>query len=607
MGYLEKNIDCIKENRPDLYDRVKEVLEKEKYNPEKFEVIDTRDGDKAIQINEAGKTIRLNSLYSPKKEAERWVKQYKFDNIDVSVLMFGLANGAFANAIMNKMKDDAILIIMEPDVSLFIFCLNNFDMTGIISSDRVELYIDRINDENFYFCLHKVINSIMIPNQIICFYPEMEKLYYDKAKEFERAIQEKYSFDMLVAYGLDDVYRKGIDNTLKNLKFVRNSNYITELIGKVPEDVPVIIVAAGPSLSKNVEELKKAEGKAFIIATDTAVKTLLKHDIHYDIIVSIDVKKRLSHLEDERCHTSPMFVGVTSRNEFLEQNTGRKIWIITSGFMSKIYSKYGLKYPNWVQGGSVATDAFNIAKHLKSKRVIFVGQDLAYMGKQSHAGRGEVKKFVGKEIYTEDIYGGQVRTREDWRTFLYWFKTMIAELHGEMDVIDATEGGAKIEGSRIMTLNEAIDEYCTGNFDFKAILDSLKPTFDDEKYAIFKNDMKHMKIELFEMKKKAEEGIKTTESVIKSLKHKKRDMAKEKKAVKKIKKLNEFFPKQLVYSLLDDFIEMNIDGIMEVNSLSGDEQEDTIRAYELSKAAFESVIRAVEFTTPLLENALETL
>ena len=176
-----------------------------------------------------------------------------------------------------------------------------------------------------------------------------------------------------------------------------------------------------------------------------------------------------------------------------------------------------------------------------------------------------------------------------------------------MDVIDATEGGAKIEGSRIMTLNEAIDEYCTGNFDFKAILDSLKPTFDDEKYAIFKNDMKHMKIELFEMKKKAEEGIKTTESVIKSLKHKKRDMAKEKKAVKKIKKLNEFFPKQLVYSLLDDFIEMNIDGIMEVNSLSGDEQEDTIRAYELSKAAFESVIRAVEFTTPLLEAALETL
>ena len=164
MGYLEKNIDCIKENRPDLYDRVKEVLEKEKYNPEKFEVIDTRDGDKAVQINEAGKTIRLNSLYSPKKEAERWVKQYKFDNIDVSVLMFGLANGAFANAIMNKMKDDAILIIMEPDVSLFIFCLNNFDMTGIISSDRVELYIDRINDENFYFCLHKVINSIMIPN-----------------------------------------------------------------------------------------------------------------------------------------------------------------------------------------------------------------------------------------------------------------------------------------------------------------------------------------------------------------------------------------------------------------------------------------------------------
>lgn len=606
MGFLEQNIKCIKKSRPYLYEPIMKVLDENKYDLAKYEAVDTRDGDKAVQINEDGKTVRLNSLYSPKKEADRWVKQYKFDNIDVSVLMFGLANGAFANAIMDKMQDDAIMVIMEPDVSLFIFCLKNFDMTRVISSEKVELYIDQINDENFYFCLHKMINSIMIPNQIICFYPEMENLYYDKAKEFERAIKEKYSFDMLATYGMDEVYHKAIANTLENLKFIKNSNYITELIGKIPEDVPVIIVAAGPSLNKNIEDLKRAKGKAFILATDTAVKTLLKHDVYYDAIVSIDVKKRLRHLKDERCHTKPLFAGITSRNEFLQQSTGRKIWIITSGFMSKIYKKYNLWHPNWVQGGSVATDAFNIAKHLKAKRVIFVGQDLAFLGNQSHAGGAEIK-FKKEGIYTEDIYGGQVRTRKDWMSYLYWFKTMIAELHGEMDVIDATEGGAKIEGSRIMTLNEAIDSYCTGSFDFKAILDGLEPTFDDEKYAIFKKDMEHMKTELFEMKKKAKEGKKTAESIINSIKHKKRDIAKEKKAVKKIKKINEFFPKQLVYSLLDDLIEMSIEGIMSVNSFSGDEKEDTIKSYELSKAAFESVIKAVDFTVPLLEEALETL
>ena len=606
MGYLEQNIDCIKECRSYLYDKIMTVLNEKKYDLTKYELVDTRDGDKAVQINGNDRNVRLNSLYSPKKEAERWVRQYKFDNIDVSVLMFGLANGVFVNAIMDRMKEDAIAVIMEPDISLFIFCLKNFDMTRILSSDQIELYIDKINDEDFYFGLHKVINPIMLPNQIICFYPEMEQLYYDKAKEFERAIQEKYAFDMFVTYDMDDVYSNGIKNTLKNLHFIKESNYTAELLGKIPDDVPIIIVAAGPSLNKNVEDLKKAQGKAFILATDTAVKTLIKHNVHYDAIVTIDINKSLRHLEDEKCHNVPMFAGITSREEFLEQNKGRKIWIIASDFMGRLYEKYGFEYPNWIQGGSVATAAFNIARHLGVKRVIFVGQDLAYLGNVSHAGE-VAQELQGNELYIEDIHGEKIRTREDWRSFLYWYETMIAELHGEIDFIDATEGGAKINGTRIMKLTDAIEEYCTGKFDFMEILDNLEPTFSDEKYSEFKSDMNNMKKELFEMKKKAKEGKKISESIIESIKHKKRDIVKERKYVKKIKKINDFVQNQLVYSLLGDFIEMSIEGLMNVNCFSGDEEEDSIQSYELSKAAFESVIRAVDFTTPLLEEALKTL
>ena len=40
-------------------------------------------------------------------------------------------------------------------------------------------------------------------------------------------------------------------------------------------DVPAIIVAAGPSLNKNVQELKQAKGKALILVVDAALRAVV--------------------------------------------------------------------------------------------------------------------------------------------------------------------------------------------------------------------------------------------------------------------------------------------------------------------------------------------
>ena len=53
----------------------------------------------------------------------------------------------------------------------------------------------------------------------------------------------------------------------------------------------IILVSAGPSLNKNIMELKKAKNKAFIVATDTAVKPLLKAGIEPDLMVMVDGEK----------------------------------------------------------------------------------------------------------------------------------------------------------------------------------------------------------------------------------------------------------------------------------------------------------------------------
>ena len=411
MDFLEKNIELLKKLRPGIHERIDKVISEKKYSFECFSLLDTRKSIQAIEINKFGEKVRLNSLYDPEKEAEHWAKQYDFNNIGVSVVMFGIANGVFANTMLNGLKDDSIVFLVEPDVSLFIYCLENFDMSNIISDERVRLYIEEINANDLYFDLIQNIHWTMIPTQIACFYPGMDKIYCEKAKEFAQLMQKFYSAENSVNYTASYLARMSTRNVINNLHFIKESNYMPEFSGILPDDVPVIIVAAGPSLDKNIEELKRAEKKSFIIATDTAVKFLIAHNVHYDVIVTIDPRKSLNHLSDERCFSHPIFTIMDAKNEILEMNQGRKIWINGAGFMEALYIRYGLTFTGYISGGSVATAAFNVARAMNAKRIVLIGQDLAFSGESTHAGGVANHSDDDRNgiVYVEDIYGNQIK------------------------------------------------------------------------------------------------------------------------------------------------------------------------------------------------------
>lgn len=151
MEYLEKNLEELKKYRLAFYEKLIDIIKKVECDFHKFNILDTRDGSKTIEIAIGDDKYRLNSLYSPEKEAKRWAAKYEFNSINASVVMFGIANGVFARAILEKLKDDAVLFLVEPDISLFVYCLMNFDMCDIISDERVDLFVDTINFENLYF------------------------------------------------------------------------------------------------------------------------------------------------------------------------------------------------------------------------------------------------------------------------------------------------------------------------------------------------------------------------------------------------------------------------------------------------------------------------
>ena len=608
MSYLDTNLKCMKENRPLLFEKVDEILNQKRYDLTKFSFIDTRDGIGTIELETDKQSIRLNSLYSPKKEAEKWVKRFNFNNISVSVLMFGIVNGVFANEILENLELDAKLYLYEPDISLYIFCLDNFDMTNIIKDNRVYLYIDEINLNNFFMDLVGSINVAMLVSQIVVCYPKLDTVYKDKLTVFSSSIKQMQLYLESISGTKKKKAHLCAENIIKNMHFIKKSNYLSELSGIIPEDVPAIIVSAGPSLDKNVDELKKASGKAFILATDTAVKTLIAHSIDFDAIVTIDATKSPKHLECEQCFKYPVFTSIYANNINLEKNYSRKIWVNATGFLSVLYNRFNLKYNLYETGGSVSTAAFTIARVMGAKRIVLIGQDLAFDGEYSHAGNVADHMFDERNgvVYVEGIYGDLVKTRGDWIVFRDWFSKEAKRLVNDIEVIDASEAGAKIAETKIMRLSEVIGQYCNTEFDFKRILFETNCTFNGEKEDAIKKYLSHLNREMESIKIYAERGVLAIEKIIAAINT--NNLGLEENEVKEVKKSISFIEHQPVYSIIDYYIASDItDSVNRVNHLEDDEYENYMNIYGTSKIILESILMAVEDLTPVLQEELSKL
>ena len=253
-------------------------------------------------------------------------------------------------------------------------------------------------------------------------------------------------------------------------------------------DVTGIVVAAGPSLNKNIQELKKAKGKAFIIAVDTALKPLLREGIVPDMFFIVDALKPMNLVEMRGVEQIPMATTLNATPEILDFHQGKKFFFDESyQFAEKIMKKSGLPWGNVCSGGSVATNAFSLLYKIGLKTIILVGQDLALTGNKTHAdGTFEEKMH---EVDTKDCqwiegnYEEKVPTRTDFYVFLEWYKTNI-RLYKEhvagFRVINATEGGAKIEGTELMTLKDAIEQTCTKEVDIAKCIEKIPPMLNEE-------------------------------------------------------------------------------------------------------------------------------
>ncbi len=545
----QDNMECIRESNPYLWET---LLELETTESEAFMDF-SMNGEKIVGIVSQGRDWYFNSRYDAKEAVKVWAEGGTVQNYESVIIAFGFSNGMYVKELIEKYPDN-IIIAYEPSQALMQLVLEQIDLVDCLSHEKLFLAVGEKGKRLFTeyvqtlikYTKYKLVDWFIVPN-----YRKLFELDYLKVRHIYMIWMRQITLDRNTFILLQDEFA---ENYLANMyEFFKNSTIddLTKCFQNIDrEKRPAIIVSAGPSLDKNIMELKKARGKAFIIVVDTALKAVLRAGIIPDLTITIDPHKPLVLFDDDRIRRLPMIFCVMSNKRVIDRQEGKKIYFGDSeSYIQKIYDKYEKKLSTLETGGSVACNAFSIAVFLGFTEIILVGQDLAYPNGKEHTkdaydNEAENKLKDGKRYFeVEDIYGGKVLTEENMDAYRLWFETQIVR-YPKLHVIDATEGGAKIRGTEIITLKEAIDRECSEleYINYAEMINSISKTYTEKELQEIVEQLYGIPNELKKLRRKIKSGIKQYEELKSQgeLRESERNSEKIRAIAKKIEKINQW-------------------------------------------------------------------
>ena len=319
------------------------------------------------------------------------------------------------------------------------------------------------SDERFFFVPMQdvtqqalVINSLMDENAYDGWRPVMTSMatveWVQHYRELIKVMTPLLNRKLVGKATLRSASHHILCNALINFPLTSSRNRWQDYKG-LYIDKPALIISTGPSLNKQMSLIEKYKDHFVTIAVDPAVPSLKQSNITPDFVLTIDPKKRPYWGQNALDPTTTFVVEVGACPDGAWSHANN--YLVTAGH-SHVYTllkNMGAEVA-WIEtGGSVSSNGFSLAIHLGCNPIVLVGQDLAWTEGKDHA-EGYTSQYSKEALKKRhdrgyDImgYGGQmVRTEPQLLYYKTWFEQKIKQ-YKHKTIINATEGGAIIEGA----------------------------------------------------------------------------------------------------------------------------------------------------------------
>ena len=216
-----------------------------------------------------------------------------------------------------------------------------------------------------------------------------------------------------------------------------------------------------------------------------------------------------------------------------------------------------------------------------------------------HAGKDDIDtaKLKRKKIEIEGYYGEKVYTSPDYDFYREWYESVLSQKKddGELEVINSTEGGARIAGTVQIPLKDAIESVRVEPFDFEKTIKEMPCTFNEQQQEkviqMWRDSVDH----IGQLRYKLQKGIRILDKGIKMIKNHTYTFSKIEKTQKEIGKIVEECNAFDEILFVDYYVSPEQgDVLSDILSIKDDNEEESIRLFIKLKEYMEAMYSATE-------------
>lgn len=465
------NLEAIRRLNPDLVDRIRAAPSL----GDRLQFSGSRQDAPTARLD----GTMLASAVRPLDEADRLAQS--FEPVDVAVpIILGFGLGYHIRSIVERLHNTGFALVYEPDVSLLRAVLEHLDCSEWLNSNDIYFFTEADCRTEINRRLDGRIAIVAQGSSIIEHPPSRTRLAESAgvfSTSFAQAVQA-----MRTTLATTLVHSV---TTCRNLCLNLDRYAAGEGISPLKDWARghgAIVIAAGPSLARNVHLLESPEVRArtVIIAVQTALKPLLARGIKPHFVTALDYHEISRQFYDGL--TRKDVEGITlvcepKANRAILDCFPGKIRCVGNHFLHRLLGPVARDMGTIKPGATVAHLNFVLAQYLGCDPIVFVGQDLGF-SECLYYGPGaviheqwapELNRFNTIEMMewqrvarmkahlreAKDFRHRPILIDEQMSTYLKLFEAEFAE--APQRIIDATEGGSFKKHTEVMPLRDALE------------------------------------------------------------------------------------------------------------------------------------------------------
>lgn len=367
---LDKNLECINRYNPSL---VKALLELP-YLTNDIQLVETEKKEPNLTFN----GLPLHSQNGAEDEAKELFSRVKNTKVDI-VIIYGIGLGHLFKEFCDNVKNP--IVLYEPNLEILRVTLELVDFSKELSRPKIQLASN-------YIELKSVLTNVYE------YKAEFDLIFLDSYKHLCTHDIEETKKNLSTIKGMFTGDKrleavKGFEVSITVLQnFISNVNAVPlGVLTNVYKDKTAVIVSAGPSLDMNIEVLKKNRDKIIIFCVGPALKTLMKNGIKPDFLNIIEMYDVSGQIQDIDVSDINLIISPCVHKAIHDLKVKQKFLFPTMGTPAGEYwaRLTGLNVSEYIERGTVSYQALSSAKMLGCKRLVLVGQDLAYLNNSCYS------------------------------------------------------------------------------------------------------------------------------------------------------------------------------------------------------------------------------